>query len=820
MAMKITFEAQMRGAEEVSRYLSQWEQKLNSTGAAGEKMAKYINDGLKSMSTSLSQISQAQGGFTSLIKGFDDVGSAIQKNLGTAQKIILEGMSSGIQKLKGELKQLVSDVQTATNQLDLARKSGNAAEEADSKSKIVENSLKADALKQEIKRREYERFMHTKIPVLGITPAAAESMVAGIGKTAFVGAAALQGIENVAQLTANITDESAIRAQVIQRERVLQYAEAAKQGNIGRALLDATHKGYLQDYKNGKVTAETAYSSIKKYGGWGMGAIGSASLYGGLGIMGVGALEMGLGAAGEYVSLGALTPFAGPLMAAGGATFAKGAALTALGGGLRLAGADYKSLDEREQFQQSQLANLDEQKFGFVYNTGGKFEARLGQYLNDYQRAFGRQRANDSFRSLHDTTDMTIEEMGLAARPLMAQGKLPTAADAQYLLMQPGLGISGAWAASGAVNRPGTTGTRGFYESTKTLVGMAGLGGEEGFTARDPFSQVMADRSSQYFISSAEQQQSMMAPLAAAIGRISAAGGGQVNPIEAVKVGASMSKMFEDSMKNPMTIEGMQSDLWLSKMGIVNPLAQKAFKDMNLQNPDTMKALLATQRSNQTGKPVGIDQITDQEVAAATASYATQMKGAEAQRKSILGGPWMKNLDPGVQAMLFTKMTGGDNFTAGSALRTGISPFDMPDMMTAGNLAPGPRTVRESQRIDPRTGRRDTSDAAYSEFMANKQAVTQEDAEARTHDAAEKVAKEVGTSVINAIASGFSTIAKQLEDEAGKAGVTMTPQSRPANNASAAAANGPPPGSFPGLGETGAGGTFSLTPYGNKRGGF
>ena len=66
MALKLTFETEMKGAKEVEKYLSDWTKRLNESGDAGEKMSKHINDGLKSISESLDTLTKSGGGVSSI----------------------------------------------------------------------------------------------------------------------------------------------------------------------------------------------------------------------------------------------------------------------------------------------------------------------------------------------------------------------------------------------------------------------------------------------------------------------------------------------------------------------------------------------------------------------------------------------------------------------------------------------------------------------------------------------------------------------------------------------------------------------------------
>ena len=789
MAMKITFEAQMRGAEEVSRYLSQWEQKLNSTGAAGDKMSKFISDGLGTVTASLNQILKTQGGLDALTKGFGDIGESLRKSLGSTQTILVDNLTGTLRKLKDEIVSASKAAEDATRNLDTAKATGDANLIADASARQAEATVRASTL--------VNRYADAQAQLPGAPPPGDGSGSGGGGgfsplnnplvKSLSAIPAFLTGVEKLTQQIAYHYVESPINAQVLERERVVSGAEAAIKGDITRTALDALKIGFTEDYRQNKMTPENIALLAHKESRRAASVIGAE-------MIGVGLAGAGVGA-----------------VLGGGVGGLPGLTMAGIGAGLFWMGGGAKTDEERIQENYAKANTLDWKKYGFAYKAAGEYEMRLGQNLDGYQRAFGRKTTNRTFEDLQDTFGMTIEELGAGSKHMLAQGKMPTAADAQYMIMQHGLGVSDAWMGQGAMNRPGTSGSRGFYEATKTLLGTAGLGGAEGFTARDPFSQIMAEKSSQYYVSSAEQQQAIMAPLAATVGAISTAGAGQVNPVEAVRAGASMSKMFEDSMRNPMTIEGTNADLWLSKMGIGDPLAQKAFKDANLQNPDTMKALLAAQKSIQTGKPVNINQITDKELAAGNISYASQMKVALDQKKEILSSPWTKTLDPGVRAFLMTKETGGDNFAAGVALHTGFSQLDMAGTLNAGNLTSGPRNIRESQRIDPRTGQRDTSDAALSDYMANKQAVNQDATTARVHDSMEKMLNEVGKSVAETIAAGFLGIGQQLKNEAGKVGMNVDRSPSPINNDTATANNAPPPGSFGGLSES-TGGVVSSHP--------
>jgi hypothetical protein len=308
---------------------------------------------------------------------------------------------------------------------------------------------------------------------------------------------------------------------------------------------------------------------------------------------------------------------------------------------------------------------------------GGGFEIKRGEIFDSYQRAFGRDRANRAFTPMIGSTQMSMEELAAGSRELAAQGKLPSERDKEYLLSRGGLGLSDAMMAQGARTRTG--GTKEFYRTAKDIIGEAGLGNVEAYSARGAFTDAAANAAAPYMFNTPQDMQASLAMMTSMVGQFQAAAarGTKISPIESVNAGVSMAKIAEEALKNPMNIEGMQTDLWLSSIGVTDPRTQQLVKSKGLQNMEAMRTALVYSRASKLRpgeRDVNREDVSDADVIAAQNQLGRFMAPAIKLHEDYITPAG--RVDARTRAESQTFSLTGDIAASEAARLAGISPLD------------------------------------------------------------------------------------------------------------------------------------------------
>ena len=750
--MKISFEAQMRGAEDVGRILKDWEQRLNATGVAGDKMTQHLSEGLKAISGGLSQLSQVQGGmggFGEVTRGLGELGKSLEKNLGLTQKLMVDSLAKGIEALAQKIKDAGAAAENAAKRLETAKTTGDKQGEAIAGAELAQASMEAAAAAKEKRTQEWNKFMHSPLPGFNrLTPTALGTGVKLVG-TGLAGAVQLaEAVREGVNVYAAATVESPLKALMTQRERTVQYAEAAKQGDITRPMLDQANIGYLNDYLASRNTAETAKSKMNV--GWGF-------------AKSIGHVAADIG--GDVLMAGGLLTAA----TTGWTGIGAGVGIGMMGGGYalkRFGGGEYKGLEELSEAEKTRLAAMDEQLNGFVARSAGKFELTRANALEGYQRSFGRKRANDAYTPFVEKWAWPLEMRAQGGQALGQMGKLPTENDLDYLLSQKSLGVSGEYQLQGArYSTRNAQGTQGWQGATREMILSSGMGGADAYGAREEWSKQISELLAPYFAKSAPDVKDIGAFFLAA--NAQAMSTGKVAPAEATKGAAEMGKGAQESLRNPMSAFGIQTDMWLMSRGIVDPRAQALFKTEGMQREETMKDVIARAKyGGDTSK------VTPEELAAWQKSYGQSLQAPLNQIRDIMG---TKGLSPAAAAKQTEFNRTGSLERANFAEQIEMSGLDLiqattPDSRQA--LTDKANANRAKRGLGALSTDKlyegldiDQANKTVTAQAVNDQRKINEGIEQQKGLQISQDLDKLGNNVINAILSGFTTIAAQLEKE-------------------------------------------------------